>query len=153
MRADEVIPGVRFWEQKALEAMSATEWEQLCDHCGLCCLVRIEDADSGVVYDTNVICRHYDCDNVRCNNYAGRESVAHGCEALTPATVREYDWLPNSCAYRVVMRGEPLPETHPLMGGTVDYSVVAQTFFGIGLVQDADDVDPTCHLIATDAIS
>ncbi|NNC55446.1 MAG: hypothetical protein HKO07_06980, partial [Pseudomonadales bacterium] len=54
------MPDVRFWEQKTLEQFSEREWEQLCDNCGLCCLLRVEDAHSGTVYDTNVICRHYD---------------------------------------------------------------------------------------------
>lgn len=128
--------------------MNPEEWESLCDHCGLCCLVRIEDADSGEIYDTNVICRHYDCDAARCSSYNKRERVAHGCEQLTPDKVRAYDWLPDSCAYRVVMRGEQLPETHLLMGGNGIAGTVVRQFAGLGLERDRDDIDPTCHLIA-----
>ncbi|MGB5324262.1 MAG: YcgN family cysteine cluster protein [Pseudomonadales bacterium] len=145
----------RYWENKTLEELSPQEWEQLCDHCGLCCLVRIQDADSGTIYDTNVICRHYDCDSSRCRSYHNREAVPHGCESLTPATVRAYNWLPDSCAYRVVMRGESLPATHPLLAGEAKSpvpSAVVRQFTGIGLVQDADDIDPACHLIALEDI-
>ena len=36
---------------------------------------------------------------------------------LTPARLREIDWLPTTCAYRLVDEGEPLPDWHPLISG------------------------------------
>ena len=48
-----------FWE-KPIEALDRGEWEALCDGCGNCCMHKIEDADTGRIYDTNVSCRLLD---------------------------------------------------------------------------------------------
>ena len=39
-----------FWKYKTLEELDQDEWEALCDGCGRCCLLKIEDADSGELF-------------------------------------------------------------------------------------------------------
>ncbi|MBT8149126.1 MAG: YcgN family cysteine cluster protein [Gammaproteobacteria bacterium] len=137
-----------FWQCKSLEQMTHAEWEQVCDGCGLCCLVRVQDEDTEEIYDTNVVCRHYDCQNAKCSNYGSRTAIKDGCVQLTPELVRQYDWLPDSCAYRTLMRGDSLPDSHPLIAGTQAARNVVEIFSGPGLVGNSDKIDPACHLIA-----
>ena len=141
-----------FWEAKTLDQMSPNEWEQLCDHCGLCCIVRIQDEDSDAIFDTRVICSQYDCDNTRCSSYGNRESLDEGCVELNPALVRAFDWLPDSCAYRVVDRGDSLPSSHPLISGRSDTMInVVELYEPMGgLVKNAATVDPEQYLMVGD---
>ena len=39
------------------------------------------------------------------------------CVKLTPAKVAAIDWLPPTCAYRLLAEGRDLPWWHPLVSG------------------------------------
>ena len=39
------------------------------------------------------------------------------CVLLNPQKVLEVDWLPPTCAYRLIAEGKPLPYWHPLISG------------------------------------
>ncbi|WP_111656315.1 YcgN family cysteine cluster protein [Isoalcanivorax indicus] len=106
----------RFWERFPLEALTADEWEALCDGCGRCCLVRLEDEDTGEVHATRLACRLLDTDTCRCTDYAQRLARVPGCVQVTPE-VAGWDWLPRTCAYRRLARGEALAAWHPLISG------------------------------------
>lgn len=110
----------RFWETKSLTEMSSDEWESLCDGCGRCCLVKLEDEDSGDVFFTDVSCRLLDADNCRCSQYDQRLEYVPDCIRLSPQNVETISWLPATCAYRLVMESRPLPEWHPLISGSKD---------------------------------
>jgi len=109
-----------FWETKTLEEMTAREWESLCDRCGRCCLIKLEDTDSGEVYFTNVICRYHNPTDCRCRRYAERSRLVPDCVKVTPELARTAQWLPLTCAYRVLAEGGPLADWHPLVSGDPD---------------------------------
>ena len=43
-----------FWKKKKLNELSKEEWEALCDRCGKCCVIKLEDIDTSKIYYTNV---------------------------------------------------------------------------------------------------
>lgn len=106
-----------FWETKRLDELSVPEWESLCDGCGLCCLIRFEDEDTGEIIPTRVHCRLFDADLCRCSDYTRRKETVPDCIKLTPWNVEGLAWMPGSCAYRRLWEGKPLPRWHPLLTG------------------------------------
>jgi uncharacterized cysteine cluster protein YcgN (CxxCxxCC family) len=106
-----------FWRVKALEEMTPTEWESLCDGCGRCCLLKLEDEDTGQVFLTRLACRLLDISSCRCSDYANRFARVSDCLAIDPAAVRRIDWLPQTCGYRLVRDGKDLFWWHPLVSG------------------------------------
>ena len=110
---------MRFWEQQSLQTMSREQWESLCDGCAKCCLLKLEDEDSGEVFYTKVVCRYLD-DNCRCREYPRRHDLVPDCVRLRPQDVAAFHWLPVTCAYRLVAEGKPLPDWHPLVSGSAD---------------------------------
>ena len=107
-----------FWRDTALEDMSTEQWESLCDGCGRCCLVKLEDDDTGVIHATDVACRLFDAGRCTCRDYENRTSAVPDCVGLTPEVVRSLRWLPPTCGYRLVAEGQDLPWWHPLVSGT-----------------------------------
>lgn len=97
--------------------MSAEEWESLCDGCGKCCVLKLEDVDSGDIYYTDVACKLLDCASARCTDYPNRKASVPDCVVLRPDNLASLFWMPTSCAYRVVFEGGDLPEWHPLVTG------------------------------------
>jgi uncharacterized cysteine cluster protein YcgN (CxxCxxCC family) len=107
----------KFWTLP-LRDMTREEWEALCDHCGLCCLIKLEDEDGGEVAYTSVHCRLYDPAACRCGSYPLRRMLVPGCVSLTPDSLAEHaEWMPRTCAYRRLHEGRGLPDWHPLIGG------------------------------------
>lgn len=107
----------QFWQHRQLESFSASEWEQLCDGCGKCCLNKLEDEDSGEVVFTRAACQLLDIGSCRCNDYSNRLSRVPDCTQVTPAMARSDNRLPSSCSYRLLAQGFDLPEWHPLISG------------------------------------
>lgn len=109
------------WWTKPLDEMSPSEWEALCDGCGQCCLIKLEDEDDGSIAYTRVACRLFNPETCRCRDYARRQRVIPGCVRLTAESLREAArWMPRTCAYRLLAEGQPLPDWHPLLTGDPD---------------------------------
>ena len=108
----------QFWKKYPLEALNTQEWEALCDGCGLCCLVKLEDEDTQEVAYTKVACKLLDCTTARCSNYPERLDYVPDCIQLTPEKLRQIHWLAASCAYRRVNEGKSSPSWHYLNTGS-----------------------------------
>lgn len=106
----------RFWEKYSLGELNGREWEALCDGCGQCCLkLRVENSEVTVY---GVACELLDIGTARCKDYANRLRRVPTCHELTPTSVPMYQgWLPESCAYVRVHKGQALPAWHPLLAG------------------------------------
>lgn len=131
-----------FWETTPLGEMSTEQWESLCDGCGRCCLHKLEDADTGLVYYTDVACHLLDLRSCRCSQYARRQRLVPDCVVLTPDQTGEMTWLPDSCAYRLLDAGRPLPEWHPLKTGSahsVKKAGISVAGFAVSETEVAED--------------
>jgi len=139
--------GRPFWQTTPLAAMSAEQWESLCDGCGKCCLNKYADEETGAMRYTSVACVLLDQDQCRCADYAHRAQRVSDCVTLTPDTLRDPTWLPETCAYRRLAEGRPLPDWHPLLTGD-PASVFRAGHTVYGRVHSERDVDnPMLFLI------
>jgi len=111
----------KFWEKIPLDQMTAPEWEALCDGCGKCCLVKLEDAETAQVEYTNLACRLLDDATCQCSQYKIRKQLVPSCVVISPDNIAEVAyWMPSTCAYRLLFEGETLPGWHPLVTGNPD---------------------------------
>lgn len=108
----------RFWEKHALDELTSDEWEALCDGCGKCCLLKLEDFDTAEVAFTNIACRLLDDETCRCSQYKIRKQLVPSCVVISPDSIATAAyWMPKTCAYRRLYEGDALPKWHPLVTG------------------------------------
>jgi len=139
-----------FWETKTLTEMSREEWESLCDHCGKCCLMKLEDEDEArSVYYTDIVCDLFDMKNGHCSDYWHRETRVPTCLRLTQDNLDLIEWLPPSCAYRRIMEGQGLADWHHLISGDkatiheTGHSVLGKVVFE----KDVNEEDLEEHIV------
>lgn len=107
-----------FWKARQLSELSSAEWESLCDGCGKCCCIRLEDEDTAEIYITDVVCKLFNAETCKCTDYPNRSKLVPDCVTLTPDNVDKLHWMPKTCAYRLVAGGKDLPDHHHLMSGS-----------------------------------
>lgn len=138
---------IKFWQNKSLDQLNRQQWESLCDHCGKCCLHRLEDEDTQEIYFTNVVCSLLDVKHCHCTDYENRSTRVPNCVTMTIKDLDDPYWLPSTCAYRLLAEHKPLPDWHPLISGT--QSTVSSSGNSIeGRVINENDADELeYHLI------
>ena len=107
--------------------LTAQQWESLCDGCGRCCLVKLEDEESGALHYTNVACKFLDSRTCRCSDYANRAAVQPNCMVLGPERLDILRLMPWTCAYRLVDEGRELAQdqsTLPVSGRVVSEAYI-----------------------------
>ena len=114
-----------FWQTVKLADMTAAQWEAVCDGCAKCCLVKLQDEDSGEVVFTDIVCNLLDQQSCRCTHYEERTKLVPECVKLTKDNLDKIDFMPPSCAYRLLHEGKDLPQWHPLVSGRADSVVEA----------------------------
>ncbi|WKJ88828.1 YcgN family cysteine cluster protein [Methylomonas montana] len=138
---------MKFWETKSLAQMSTEEWESLCDNCGKCCLNKLEDIDTGEIAFTSVACDLIDLETCRCTRYSERCTLVPECIDLKQHDFAEYNWLPSTCAYRLLTDGEPLPDWHPLVSGSSESVKEAGVSIGSYAIKESQVTDLEDHII------
>ena len=76
---------------------------------------KLEDEETGEVFATNVACRLLDLETCQCQDYPHRKQRVPDCVVLTLDQIEEFQWLPTTCAYRLLAEGQALPRWHPLV--------------------------------------
>ncbi|MEB3767394.1 YcgN family cysteine cluster protein [Acinetobacter sp. MD2] len=135
----------QFWKTVPLEQFTTAEWEALCDGCGLCCLVKLEDDETHEVAYTKVACKLMDCQTGQCQNYVERQQHVPDCIQLTLENLPQLHWLPSSCAYRRIYEGKNLPSWHYLNTGSRKSVIKAKKSVAGRCISEAeiqeDDID------------
>ena len=105
------------WRRKSLAEMTESEWESLCDGCGRCCVLKLEDEDTGRIYHTDVTCKLLDLKTCRCRRYRDRQRLVPDCVKVMADNIAGLNFMPSTCAYRLLAEGRELAWWHPLVSG------------------------------------
>lgn len=129
-----------FWQQKTLSQMTDDEWEALCDGCGQCCLHKLIDEDTDEIYFTNVACNQLNIKSCQCSNYDRRFDLEEDCIKLTRENLTTFDWLPPTCAYRLIGEGRDLLPWHPLLNKSSKSAMHSERISVRYIAEREDDV-------------
>ena len=109
-----------FWKKKKINELSKKEWEALCDRCGKCCVIKLEDVDTSKIYYTNISCKLLCTKTANCKNYINRKNIVKDCVVLSYNNLELLHWMPKTCSYKLIHEGKDLPAWHYLINGNFD---------------------------------
>ncbi len=112
--------------KKLAQTYTPEAWEKICRRCGKCCLIKLEDEESGEVYYTNVVCRYFDEEKMCCTVYDKRCELVPTCLKLTPENVDKLQWMPKTCAYRELFEKEVSPIKTTIKGRVIREDQVSE---------------------------
>lgn len=112
--------------KKLAQTYTPETWEKICRRCGKCCLIKLEDEESGEVYYTNVVCRYFDEEKMCCTVYDKRCELVPTCLKLTPENVDKLQWMPKTCAYRELFEKEVSPIKTTIKGRVIREDQVSE---------------------------
>lgn len=109
---------------KKLEDYTPQEWESICNRCGKCCLIKLQDEDTGQICYTNVVCRYFDEKTCSCTVYDQRTELVPECLKLDKDNVNKLCWMPQSCAYRRLFENRPQKKCTTIQGRCISEKLV-----------------------------
>lgn len=110
--------------KKKLYDYTPEEWEAVCNQCGKCCLIKLQDDETEDIYYTDVVCKYMDMETCRCTKYTERCKLVPTCLKLTPKNVDKIEWMPPSCAYRALVENRSKPKRIPVSGRCISETQV-----------------------------
>ena len=131
----------KYWETTTLKDLTPSEWESLCDGCGKCCVHKFFDEQTNNVLFTSVACELFDPLTCQCSDYQNRLSKVSHCLKIKLENPDVFNWLPESCAYKLRFEGKPLPDWHHLVSGDKDL-VHSEGHSAQGRVILEEDLEP-----------
>ena len=144
----------RFWKTTPLQQLTVEQWESLCDGCARCCLIKLENVDTGEICTTNLACRYLDLQQGCCTQYEERTRLVPECVKLTPENLADqFHYMPQSCAYRLVYESGELPDWHPLLSGdrtAMDAAGISIRHFAVSETVIEDEDEMFDHIIDCD---
>ena len=87
---------------------------------------------------TDIVCHLLDMNTRQCTQYATRCVLVPTCVKLTSDKMDDLDFMPPSCAYRLLAEGADLPDWHPLVSGTRDSVVAADMSVDARVISEAE---------------
>lgn len=131
-----------FWKNKDIKEFTEEEWEAVCDGCGKCCYRKIIKGYffwKKTLY-TRIACDCLDLKTGKCKVYENRFMFEGDCTQLTKENLKDFYWLPETCAYRLLAEKKDLPSWHPLVSGNPDSVKESGIMIKNGISEsDADD--------------
>ncbi len=142
----------RFWETIPFDQLNSKQWEQICDGCAQCCAHKLQDEETDEVFLTNVVCQYLDQNKCQCSVYGDRHVHVPDCIKITPENAKALPWIPDTCGYKLLANGQPLPDWHPLMTGDSESTKNADMTITGKVISEADiDIDDLEDFIVEDS--